>query len=1029
VVKLGSVTVLFLLVCFLPVSADIGGELSRVNALTDVRIIAAPGADPFVGNIVLRDGRIVAVGPDVEPPSDARVHVLTGFSVYAGLIEPYLSLRTEKQADPGKDAAAGAARANHPASSHPNPAVRAEIRAVEALPIPEKLRREMREAGYTTALAAPGSGVFRGSASLVGLVDDDPATHVLLADASQVFAFEVGSWGDTSYPSSLMGTIALARQTFYDTDWYDEVDALWREDPTGRARPRENLSLRALRPVLRERHPVFFESEDLPMAGRAFALAEEFALNPVIVSGASDEYRRIEWIGRKLEDANASLVVSVNFPPPPYWEEDDERAEIELESLVHWERAHTNPGELESAGISFSITTQGLAKRKQIHERMQTAIRHGLSGEAALAALTTEPARLFGLDDQLGTIEAGKLANLVVTTGDLFERDTRIVEVWIDGIRHGDEPRSARAEDVEGTWKFMIGAAADTIGFKASFEQSDGRLVGVVPATEETEEDAPSDTLRGVNLTRGTLTFVVPRATTGTVDLSVSGKASWGLFIGDVSAPGLHQAITGRKLSAESDVEEDSLLSEGAPPWPPVVENDDPPTVHIKNGTLWTCGPEGKLADGDVILDGGRIAAIGSDLESPGGATVVDASGLHITPGIVDCHSHSAITGDVNEGTRSSSAMVRIADVVNPRSAATYRELAGGLTVQNLLHGSANSIGGQNAVIKLRWGRPAEDLFFGAPQGIKCALGENVKQSNWGEKYVHRYPQTRMGVEQVFRDRFSAALDYRKAHADWKRTGEGLPPKHDLELEALLEIIDGTRLIHCHAYRQDEMLMLMRVMKEFGVRVATFQHALEAYKIADELAAHGTGASAFSDWWAYKFEVYDAIPYAGAIMWDRGVVVSYNSDSSELSRRLNLEAAKAVKYGGVPETEALKFITLNAAIQLGIDDRVGSLEIGKDADVAVWSDHPLSDAAICLETWVDGIRRFSRDEDLAARAAAEELREALLDKAERARADAGAPEKFRATFGRPRQGADERGCCEVIQGVCVEETDAAAEER
>jgi N-acetylglucosamine-6-phosphate deacetylase len=405
--------------------------------------------------------------------------------------------------------------------------------------------------------------------------------------------------------------------------------------------------------------------------------------------------------------------------------------------------------------------------------------------------------------------------------------------------------------------------------------------------------------------------------------------------------------------------------------------------VLVRDATLWTCGPEGVLEGADLLAVDGKIVRIGSDLEPPTGAVVIDARGKHVTPGLIDAHSHSDIVGGVNEFTNTCTAEVRIADVVNSQSIAIYRELAGGLTISNLLHGSANAIGGQNAVIKLRWGQPPSKLFVDdAPGGIKFALGENPKRSNWSAGR-DRYPKTRMGVEQAIRERFLAALDYMRARNEYDENRKSqLPPKRDLQLDALVEVLRGERLVHSHSYRQDEILMLLRVAEDFGFRIGTFQHVLEGYKVADELAAGKAGASTFSDWWAYKFEVYDAIPHNGTIMWERDVVVSFNSDSSELARRMNLEAAKAVKYGQTPESEALKFVTLNPAKQLGIDSRVGSLEVGKDADFVVWSGDPLSTYTICEQTWIEGQRYFDRERDLAARDTMLAQREALLQKAE-----------------------------------------------
>ena len=365
----------------------------------------------------------------------------------------------------------------------------------------------------------------------------------------------------------------------------------------------------------------------------------------------------------------------------------------------------------------------------------------------------------------------------------------------------------------------------------------------------------------------------------------------------------------------------------------------------------------------------------------PAGTLVVDLAGKHLTPGIIDCHSHMATDGGVNESSQAITAEVRIGDFIDPTDITIYRQLGGGVTCSNILHGSANSIGGQNQVIKLRWGATGEQLKFRlAPAGIKFALGENVKQSNWGDKYTSRYPQTRMGVQQIIRDEFAAARDYTRRHQQWKKTRKGLPPRRDLELDAIAEILAGKRWIHCHSYRQDEILALMRTLEAYNVRIGTFQHILEGYKVAEVMAQHGAMGSAFSDWWAYKFEVYDAIPYNGALMHKAGVVVSFNSDDDELARHLNQEAAKAVKYGGVSRTEALKFVTLNPARQLRIDKYVGSVEVGKQADFAIWSGDPLSNFTRCEQTWIEGRKYFDRDDDLKRRKQANEMRATLVQK-------------------------------------------------
>lgn len=429
------------------------------------------------------------------------------------------------------------------------------------------------------------------------------------------------------------------------------------------------------------------------------------------------------------------------------------------------------------------------------------------------------------------------------------------------------------------------------------------------------------------------------------------------------------------------------------------AERTAPSVLLVRGATIWTQGRQGRLEGADLLVRDGKVAKVGRGLRAPAGALVLEAAGKHVTPGLVDCHSHIAIRGGVNEGSNNVTAEVRIQDVVDPTDVSIYRQLAGGLTAAHLLHGSANSIGGQDAVVKLRWNAPAERMILrDAAPGIKFALGENPKRSNFrAPDAAPRYPATRMGVIESIRERFQAARDYVREWEEYRRLPKAAqerakPPRRDLQLEAIAEILRGERRIHSHAYRQDEMLALLRLAEQFGIRIATFQHALEGYKIADEIAAHGAGASTFSDWWAYKLEAYDAIPYNGVLMHDRGVLVSFNSDSAELARRLNLEAAKAVKYGGVPEERALDFVTIGAARQLGVDGRIGSLEPGKDADFVVWSGHPLSVYSVVEQTWVEGVLEFDRQRDLAEREAREREREELIRavrNGERARGEGG----------------------------------------
>ncbi|MCS7081798.1 MAG: amidohydrolase [Bacteroidetes bacterium] len=414
--------------------------------------------------------------------------------------------------------------------------------------------------------------------------------------------------------------------------------------------------------------------------------------------------------------------------------------------------------------------------------------------------------------------------------------------------------------------------------------------------------------------------------------------------------------------------------------WIAALSADGQNVVLIRGGTVLTV-TRGTLPNTDILIRDGKIAQIGPNLTAPPGAQVIDARGKFVMPGIIDAHSHMAID-NVNEATNPVTAEVRIRDVVNPYEVNIYRALAGGVTTIHSMHGSANVIGGQPVTMKLRYGEPVERMILqDAPRTIKFALGENptrvhgrASQGQFGGGRENVTPATRMGVEQVMRKAFEMARRYmaewevyERARQAWERSRrrgpEPIAPRKDERLETLAAILRGEVIVHCHSYRADEILMVLRVFRDFGIKRLVFQHVLEGYKVAKELAEFGAMASTFSDWWAYKFEVYYATPYNAAIMHQYGVNVSLNSDSDELVRRLYHEAAKAVRYGGVPEDAALAMITLNPAKQIGLDHRIGSIEVGKDADLAIFSAHPLSVYAVCEMTLVDGVVRFDRSKD------------------------------------------------------------------
>jgi imidazolonepropionase-like amidohydrolase len=455
-----------------------------------------------------------------------------------------------------------------------------------------------------------------------------------------------------------------------------------------------------------------------------------------------------------------------------------------------------------------------------------------------------------------------------------------------------------------------------------------------------------------------------------------------------------------------------STLSRATPP--PLDAN---PVILIQNATILTVS-HGTMENGSILIKDGKIAEVGPSIKAPAGARVIDASGQFVMPGIIDCHSHIAIEGGVNEGSVSVSSIANIAEVLDSDDVDIYRDLAGGVTTANILHGSANAIGGQTIVIKLRWGQPASKLpFEGAVPGIKFALGENPKRSNFSiPGQPKRYPATRMGVEETIRGAFTEARDYKNSwEAYRKRVSAGeknvLPPRRDLRLEPLVEVLDGKRYVHAHCYREDEILMLLRVAKEFSFKVRTLQHVLEGYKVADEIAAAGAGASTFSDWWAYKVEAYDAIPYNTALLTKRGVVVSVNSDDAAEATHLNQEAAKAMKFGGLTHDEALKLVTINPAMQLGIEKRVGSIDVGKDADLVIYNHDPLSAYAVAQKTIVDGRVLFDRDKDIADRATLEKEKQDLLAKEKKAEAkkpDENKPDTSKKPENKPEAKPDDK---------------------
>ena len=923
----------------------------RAWALTNATIHAAPGKTIEDGTVVMRDGIITGVGAKVKIPKQATIIDMDGKHIYAGFIESWLDVKTVK-----KDTSL---QANW------NSNMRAYLKGADLFHPKEKSLKELHGLGFTTAHVTPKGGIFQGSSGLVQL---GQIPKVLSNNVAQVVEYAAGGWGAKEYPTSLLGAIAFIRQGFLDADWYSKSQGILAKYPDGNEPIQADRSLEELSIAKRNKQPFVFRTGNELYIDRSSNIADEFELN-LWIMGNGYEYRRIE------EMPASFMIVPLNFPAKPEVADPQNALQYSTEQLKHWDMAPDNAAKLADAGFQFALTSAELKDKKDFRKNLSRAVNRGLNESAALAALTTNPAKEFGQAKRLGKVAPGFIANLVVTDGNYFDEKSKVQSVWIDGNEYEVAPDPL--VDAVGDWTLIEGSNSWTLSVKAdggslNVDEKKLKLANYKLDQDRISFSVNADTILQKDVTRFK----------GTIS---GGKATGYVFYPDGSSSGwtavLDSAKTekGKKSKKESASNLSLVFPEGAYGLDEDVPS--PKTILINDATIWTSGEKGVLKEYDILIQDGKVKKIAINISLPrGNALIIDGTGKHVTPGLIDAHSHMA-GESINEGFQNVTAEVRMRDVIEPNDVAMYRALAGGLTTINLLHGSANPIGGQNVVMKLRWGSFSDDLIFKpAPQGIKFALGENVKRV----RSYGRYPETRMGVEQVIRDAFMAARDYKKSwdiyNKDAKLKRSAIPPRRDLELDAMVEIMEGKRLVHSHSYRQDEILMLTRIAEDYGFTMATFQHVLEGYKVAERLAEHGAGASTFSDWWAYKYEVVDAIPYNGTLMTNAGVTVSFNSDSDELARRMNLEAAKAVKYGGLDEAEALKMVTINPAKQLKIDRYVGSLEVGKDADFTIWSGHPLSSYTICEQTWIEGKQYFSLEQDQYFRQRDAKLRNDLIQK-------------------------------------------------
>ena len=897
-------------------------------ALVNATVITAPGAPPRRMTLLIDEGVIVRIGADSTVPEGYRRVDMHDKWLYPAFVDIYAPIPPAvKPAGHGSGPQYGPARKG----IYPwNDALHPDYRYVENLPPPADRMQKRRKGGFAVWLPHRADGIIRGTGPLMAAVDQKQLHRDILSeDAAWFLSFSKGA-SRQSYPSSLMGAIALLRQTFYDVDWYQK----------GGMREGKDLGLDALMHIRRK--PAVFAASDIYDLPRIHRLGQEFGMDFIIQTDLK-AYQLRDWL-RKVKPR---LIIRPALPQAPDVEDPLGAELVTWAQLKHWELAPWSLSLIHQTGAPFVLTMDGM-RADSFLLSIRQAVRRGLPADEALRALTTRPAQWMNVSDKIGTLEKGKQAHILVASGDLWSDTTQLLGLWVHG-----KPSIWTDEgwdDTRGTYALTIDSETDTI-------QIAGRRTKPKWKVKPAADSAFHAIRHGWK--KAQVHFAYRRHS---ALWRFSGYYRKGVFQG--------KAFDGKQWHTW-----EMKRSRGPQPAKPDTSRLDTPDFYIpypftalappkrpqperilfKNATVWT--GDTILPATDVLIGDGRILDVGKNL-SDRKAQVVDAAGHHLTAGIIDEHSHIAISRGVNEGSHPVTAEVRIGDVINPADINIYRQLAGGVTTSHLLHGSANPIGGQTALIKLRWGQDAEGLKFkDNPPFIKFALGENVKQSNWGDRYTIRYPQTRMGVEQIIEDAMRRARAYDSLR---KHSPEDRPVRRNLRLETLAQILHGQRHITCHSYVQSEILMLMRLAERLGFRVNTFTHVLEGYKVAPELKAHGAGASTFSDWWAYKYEVIEAIPYNAAILTRMGVTTAINSDDAEMGRRLNQEAAKSIKYGGLTPVQAWQLVTVNPARLLHIDHRVGRIRKGYDADIVLWNGPPLSAHSRVVQTYVDGARYYDR---------------------------------------------------------------------
>ncbi len=922
----------------------------EIYGLKNARLVVDYQTTIENADILIADGRIKSVGKGLTFPPGTIVYDLTGKTIYPSFIDAYAGnygIKTQTSGGETNPYAAlmqqmggrqtGATTPEPRVADYWNDGINASYNVSEEFIPDSRTAGEYRQIGFGAVVTFKADGIARGTSALVSTGDGKANNLIIKNKASANYSFSRGRSADM-YPMAQFGIIALLRQLNYDAQWYKQLPQGYFHDD-GLEAYLGNVSL-----------PQIFEVTKKTEIMRADRIGKEFNIN-YIIKGVGDEYQTVD----EIRKSGNWLIIPLNYPEAPDVKDPYDAVTVPLSTLKHYEMAPYNLSFVSKAGIPFAITSSDLRKRTDFLSNLRKAVKNGLPENEALKALTTTPAQMINASGLVGAIRNNMMANLLVTSGNIFEDNCVIYENWVQGKPY--RLVDLRVKDIRGVYNLLVDTVKYKLTVSGAFEKPAVKLVH-----DSTE-------IRGATLTRDKdLVFISFermkekfRLSGFVADKNMEGEGQpdngkWIKWKAEYTGPAA-DASGKAKPQAKADIGK-VIYPFTAYGFTKLPGKED---VLFRNATVWTNEKEGNLLNTDVLVKDGKISKIGKNL-SAGGVKIIDATGMHLTAGLIDEHSHTAMDG-TNESGQAITSEVRVGDVVDPENQNIYRQLAGGVTAAHILHGSANPIGGQSILIKHRWGHNAEGLKIENQVGfLKHALGENVK------RMASRYPNTRMGVDQIIRDAYQRAIDYNNKWKAWNamkpadRIGK-IPPRRDLELDAIVDVLEKRSFIECHTYVQSEGTMIMQLAKDFGVKVNSLIHFNEGYKVADQIKAYGAGASVFSDWWDYKYEVYEGINYNAALILSQGVLTCLHSDDAEMGRRLNQEAAKTVKYGGVSETEALKLVTLNPAKLLHLDDRMGSIKAGKDADLVLWTDHPLSIYARASKTMVDGVIYFDEEID------------------------------------------------------------------